>query len=150
MAHAVLTAFKDWPRDAATPLKKQQSLVRYIRGHSRHGRDMVDFMFKVLRGDNLLPPGPGEPRRHRYASTQQRMVAAMWLTERAYGKAKEFLDVTDSTPSRAQQRANLALLTDDERATLRALLTKTLDVVDAATIELTPEPDEPPQEAPAE
>jgi hypothetical protein len=58
-------------------------------------------------------------------------MAAQWLADRGWGKAKEIIELTGDAPATPEQRlALLRRLSDDERATLRGLLAKALATPD--------------------
>ena len=58
---------------------------------------------------------------------EQRLIAVQWLADRGWGRAKELIEITGDQPATPEQRlALLRRLSDEERATLRALLAKAL------------------------
>lgn len=125
------------PAEVGTRPRYKIALIRYIRQKTHNGREMADLMLQVLRGQRLAKVGD---RRNVQPTVEQRMSAAIWLTDRAFGKAKEFLELTDGEPSGVTRRANLAALTDEERATLRALLVKSMLAAEGAEVETDGEP----------
>jgi hypothetical protein len=111
-----------------------KSLAKYARDRTRNGRELVDFMLQVMRGEPL-PVRATRARRARYPQTpkvEHRLVAAQWLANRGWGKAKELVELTgDATTTPEQRLALLRRLSDDERATLRGLLAKALATPEA-------------------
>jgi hypothetical protein len=127
-----------------------RSLAAYARKRTRNGRELVDFMLNVMRGEPL-PVRATRSHRARYPQTpkvEHRMVAAQWLADRGWGKAKELIELQgDATTTPEQRLALLRRLSDDERAQLRALLAKALATPEApgplassAAGDLEPEP----------
>jgi hypothetical protein len=125
-----------------------RSLAAYARKRTRNGRELVDFMLHVMRGEPL-PVRATRSHRARYPQTpkvEHRMVAAQWLADRGWGKAKELIELQgDATTTPEQRLALLRRLSDDERAQLRALLAKALATPEApstssAAGDLEPEP----------
>jgi len=126
-------------------------LAVQIRKISKNGREMVDFLFAVMRGEPLPLPGkhgrngPGRPPR---PSPELRVKAAEMLLDRAFGRSKEIIELTgERSPDelRKQRIEQLKQLTDEERAQLRDLLQRALERAKAAS-----PPDESPRgEAPA-
>jgi hypothetical protein len=111
-----------------------RSLAAYARKRTRNGRELVDFMLNVMRGEPL-PVRATRSHRARYPQTpkvEHRMVAAQWLADRGWGKAKELIELQgDATTTPEQRLALLRRLSDDERAQLRALLAKALATPEA-------------------
>jgi hypothetical protein len=89
-------------------------------------------MVAVMRGENLPVPSTRSPRpsRARYPQRpkiEHRLIAAQWLADRGWGKAKELIELTgDATTTPEQRLAILRRLSDDERGQLRQLLAKAL------------------------
>jgi hypothetical protein len=81
-----------------------------IRKISHDGREMIDLLFSVMRGEALPLPSPnGSKRDGRLArsSPELRVKAAEMLLDRAYGKAKETVpDAARYAPASSQRRAN--------------------------------------------
>lgn len=104
-------------------------LATYARTRTKDGKKLVDFMLDVLEG-KPLPLTASRAGRSRYPQTpkvEHRMVAAQWLADRGWGKAKELIELSgDATTTPEQRLALLRRLTDDERAQLRQLLAKAL------------------------
>jgi hypothetical protein len=111
-----------------------KSLAKYARERTRNGRELVDFMLQVMRGEPLLVRAT-RARRARYPQTpkvEHRLIAAQWLADRGWGKAKELIELQGDAATTPEQRlALLRRLSDDERATLRGLLAKALATPDA-------------------
>jgi hypothetical protein len=106
-----------------------RGIAMYARKRTRNGKELVDFMLGVMRGEPL-PVRATRNHRARYPQTpkvEHRMVAAQWLADRGWGKAKELIELQGDAPTTPEQRlALLRRLSDDERAQLRALLAKAL------------------------
>jgi hypothetical protein len=105
-------------------------LAAQIRQISHDGREMVDLLFSVIRGEALPLPGKngrngrgnGKPPR---PSPELRVRAAEILLDRAFGKAKEILELEgegSEDEQRRRGRAMIAQLSVEERAQLRTLL----------------------------
>jgi hypothetical protein len=103
-------------------------LAVQIRKISKNGREMVDFLFAVMRGEPLPLPGkhgrngPGRPPR---PSPELRVKAAEILLDRAYGKAKEILELGGEGSEDERRKQGVAMLRQlsvEERAQLRTLL----------------------------
>jgi hypothetical protein len=60
------------------------------------------------------------------------MHAANWLVDRGWGKARETIELADEAPPKEARRAQLSRLSDEERATLRAILQRAVDLGTAA------------------
>jgi hypothetical protein len=96
-----------------------------IRQISQNGREMIDFLFNVMRGLPLAVPGPGRNGKPPRPSPELRVRAAEILLDRAFGKAKEILELVgegDADEQRRRSRVMIAQLSDEERAQLRTLL----------------------------
>jgi hypothetical protein len=133
-------------------------LAVQIRKISKNGREMVDFLFAVMRGEPLPLPGkhgrngPGRPPR---PSPELRVKAAEMLLDRAFGRSKEIIELTgERSPDelRKQRIELLRQLTDQERGQLRDLLHRALARAEAAKAAATAErvplpPDRPPDAA---
>jgi hypothetical protein len=113
-----------------------RSLAAYARKRTQNGKELVDFMLDVMRGHPLpLAATRNKRSRARYPQTpkvEHRLVAAQWLADRGWGKAKELIELQgDATTTPEQRLALLRRLSDDERATLRGLLAKALATPEA-------------------
>lgn len=108
-----------------------RSLAAYARKQTDNGRALVDFMLDVMLGKPLPLHATRDKRsRARYPQTpkvEHRLVAAQWLADRGWGKAKELIELQGDVATTPEQRlAILRRLSDDERAQLRTLLAKAL------------------------
>ena len=56
------------------------------------------------------------------------MHAASWLADRGWGKARETIELADEVSPTEARRAQLRRLSDEERATLRAILQRAVDL----------------------
>ena len=97
-------------------------LAAEIRRRTQNGRQLVDFYMNLLEGRPIERPG----RRALTPNLDHMVVAASWLTDRAYGKPKETLEVMDQS-SLTQRLELLRRLSDREREELRGLLAKALN-----------------------
>jgi hypothetical protein len=97
-------------------------LAAEVRRRTHNGRALVDFFMNVLEGRPIERPG----RRPLTPNIDHQIVAANWLSDRGYGRPKETLEVLDQS-SQTQRLELLRKLSDDERAQLRAILTKALN-----------------------
>src|SRR5262245_48014670 len=113
------TAQQFQPGQSGNPRGSQglfRDLARQIREESGEGTELVRFMFKVLRGGEFRVG-----RKKSYPKIETRVFAAQWLADRGYGRAKEIVELIDErTPE--ERRALVRVMTDAERATLRAVL----------------------------
>jgi hypothetical protein len=86
------------------------------------GREVVEFMFSVMRGTLRVKrraAKTGKP----YNDTppfKERRMAAEWIGDQLFGRARQSVDVRDAGKSEAAQR--MSLLTDDELKTVETLL----------------------------
>jgi hypothetical protein len=84
-------------------LNKIQLAVQ-IRRISHDGREMIDLLFSVMRGEPLPLPGKtgrnsvGKPPR---PSLELRVKAAEMLLDRAFGRSKEIIELTESVHRRS-------------------------------------------------
>jgi hypothetical protein len=101
-----------------------------IRQISQNGREMIDFLFSVMRGLPLPMPVKKGPNRRGHGkpprpSPELQVRAAEILLDRAFGKAKEILELGgegSEDEQRRRSRAMIAQLSVAERAQLRTLL----------------------------
>jgi hypothetical protein len=108
----------------------KMKLAVEIRQISKNGREMVDFLFNVMRGLLLPMPvkngpngrGSGKPPR---PSPELRVRAAEILLDRAFGKAKEIIELVGEGSEDERRRQNIAMLKQlsvEEQEQLRTLL----------------------------
>jgi hypothetical protein len=108
------------PRGGASPLLSMATMIRHASGA---GAELVAFYFGVLRGESF--PLAGSTRRQR-PTLDQRLEAAAWLADRGWGRAREVIQLAGE--STAEERlALLKRLSEPERETLRAILTRALE-----------------------
>jgi hypothetical protein len=104
-------------------------LATYARQATANGQELVDFMLQVMRGEPL-PLKASRARRARYPQTpkiEHRLLAAQWLADRGWGRARELIELTgDSVTTPEQRLALLRQLSDEDRATLRQLLARAI------------------------
>jgi hypothetical protein len=84
---------------------KSAGLVARIREETRDGEEIADFMLSVFRDES--------------ASRRDRMEAASWLTDRAYGRAAQTVRQEVEVPA----GVSFAELTDEQRQALLARIT---------------------------
>jgi hypothetical protein len=95
-----------------------------IRRASGEGQELVDFFLAVFRGEPIPVPGRRVPLIPRL---EHRMHAASWLADRGWGRARETIELAGEEPSPAERLRMLRQLSDEERETLRGILTKALE-----------------------
>jgi hypothetical protein len=98
-------------------------LAAYARKRTQNGKELVNFMLGVMRGQPL-PVRATRNHRARYPQTpkvEHRMVAAQWLADRGWGRAKEIIELLDDRPG-VDRRALIAALSAEDRATLERLV----------------------------
>jgi hypothetical protein len=66
------------------------------------------------------------------------MQAAGWLADRGFGKARELIEVTGEVASSADRVRALARLSDEDRPTLREILTRAFQAPPEAALEAPP------------
>ena len=120
------------PGESGNPLGVNRgvfTLAAEIRRQTGQGQTLVEFYTAMFEGRPIPVPG-GRAQR---PTLEQRHMAAQWLADRGWGKAKEIIELTgEARPMTAEQRlALLRRLSDDERETLRGLLAKALATPDA-------------------
>jgi hypothetical protein len=95
-------------------------LAGLAREITNNGQELVAFFASVMRGEPIVRPGhaPQLPR------LEVRVQAAEWLADRGFGKARELIEVTGEVASSADRVRALARLSDEDRATLRAILAR--------------------------
>jgi hypothetical protein len=101
-------------------------LAGYIRGLTQNGRELTDFLLSVMRGEPLSLPGKnggqsaGQRARPR---PELRVRAAEILLDRAFGKAKELIElVGEPSDATSLRRTVIAHMTEEEQAQLRTVL----------------------------
>ena len=119
------------PGESGNPLGVNRgvfTLAAEIRRQTGQGQTLVEFYTAMFEGRPIPVPG-GRAQR---PTLEHRHMAAQWLADRGWGKAKEMIELTGDAPATPEQRlALLRRLSDDERETLRGLLAKALATPDA-------------------
>jgi hypothetical protein len=100
------------------------TLAARVRRITDDGQALLDFYVAVLRGQPIPVPGRRAPL---VPTLDQRMHAANWLADRGWGKSPETIELTGKVSSKEARRALLSRLSDEERATLRAILQRAVD-----------------------
>jgi hypothetical protein len=113
------------PRGGAVTLLH---LATRVRQATDDGQSLLDFYLAVLRGEPIPVPGRRSPH---LPTLDQRMAAASWLADRGWGRAKEVVELVEES-STEHRLAVLRQLSDDERTTLRTILTAALERAAAA------------------
>lgn len=104
---------------------KRNPLRHYIRQQTLDGREMADFMLGVLRGEPILKSRLA--KRDRIPSLKARMYAAEWLADRAFGRPKESVEITEGDGTRAERRTLIAAMSPEDREALMALLRRAIE-----------------------
>jgi hypothetical protein len=97
-------------------------LAAEIRRRTKNGFELVSFFMSILEGRPIHRPG----RRPLTPNIDHQMAAASWLTDRAFGKAKEIIEIAGE-PSPAQRLELLRKLSDEDRHRLREILMRALN-----------------------
>lgn len=106
------------------------SLSRYVHQETERGVEIVRLFLAVMRGEQIA-----FGRRKRRPTLGERLMAAQWLADRGWGKAREMVTIEDESLAPEERRAVLHAMTDDERAMMAALLARA-----RARIDATPQP----------
>ena len=103
------------PNPSGKPERQIKNLAQYAREVTGGGKDLVDFMASVLKGDLKAP-------------TSLRMQAVNWLADRGWGKPVQQIDLdahinnnVDLTLMTAEQLANIIELADTVAKEQKAL-----------------------------
>jgi hypothetical protein len=113
---------------AGRPLR----LARHIRDITGEGAELVDFMLAVFRGDvTRIPTTRAQSRHRREIDLRDRIAAATWLADRAFGRPGQVLD--DEVPEMPIDY-DLSALTLEELKTMRGILGRAAcrEMIDAA------------------
>ena len=113
------------PGQSGNPGGKKKGVAELVRAQTKDGRDIIAFMVAVMQGRAYdypdLPPGP-----HRgvafVPSPDERLQAAQWLADRAFGKAPQVVEATiDSTSTQVDVLAITLADADVDRLTAALL-----------------------------
>jgi hypothetical protein len=91
------------PGQSGNPGGKKKGVAAMVRGQTHGGRDIIAFMVAVMQGRTYeYPDLPGGPHKGvaYVPSPDERLQAAQWLGDRAFGKAPTVVEATvevDST-----------------------------------------------------
>jgi len=113
------------------------SLSRYVHQETERGIEIVNLFLAVMRGEKI--PWRNS-RRTRLPTLGERLLAAQWLADRGWGKAREMVTIEDDTGTPEERRAVLHAMTDDERALMAALLARARARIDAPAPPVVVEP----------
>jgi len=94
------------PGQSGNPSGKPKGIIglaAYIREHTNQGRDLVDFMLEVIKGES-----------DKWTKTADKIVAVKWLADRGFGA----VEVDDDSPKRS---IDFSKLTEQELAFLAAV-----------------------------
>jgi hypothetical protein len=111
------------------------TLSRYVHQETARGIEIVNLFLAVMRGE-LITFG----RARRRPTMGERLLAAQWLADRGWGKAREMVSIEDETMAPDERRAVLHAMTDDERAMMAALLARARARIDATPVPVVDEP----------
>jgi len=105
--------------------RRDRGLVAYIKEQTGDGREIIDYVLSVLRDER--------------ASTRHRLQAAEWLSDRAFGRPRQEVELR--TDEDSERHARLAALSPQERAELRVELLRRLEEETRDVAQTLPEPD---------
>jgi hypothetical protein len=78
---------------SGNPAGRPLGLTRYIRETTGEGVELANFMLAVFRGDVTHIPNAKRQSRHRNEiDLRDRIAAATWLADRAFGRPGQVLD----------------------------------------------------------
>ena len=116
---------------SGNPSGRPLGLTRHIREITGEGAELVNFMLAVFRGDvSQIPNGKA---RLPNIDLRDRIAAATWLADRAFGRPGQVLD--DAAPE-MPIGYDLSALTLEELRALQGILGKAVrrEVVDVALV----------------
>jgi hypothetical protein len=105
------------------------SLAAQIRRESGNGAELMRFFFSVMRGEGIRMGKRGPMRTPKI---EHRLAAAVWLAERGWGKAREFIELSNASEN-PERLELLRKLSDEDRAQMRAILQRALGSIDASS-----------------
>lgn len=105
---------------SGNPAGRPLGLTRHIRELTGQGAELVDFMLAVFRGD-VTHIRTGKAQSRREIDLRDRIAAATWLADRAFGRPGQVLD--DGVPE-MPIGYDLSALTLEELRTMRGILGK--------------------------
>ena len=107
---------------SGNPGGRPLGLTRYIQDITGEGAELVDFMLAVFRGDvTHIPTAKAQSRHRREIDLRDRIAAATWLADRAFGRPGQVRD--DAAPE-MPIGYDLSALTLEELRTMRGILGK--------------------------
>ena len=114
----------------------------YIRAQTDDCKEVANLMLGIMRGQPITDPSLAKKRR--YPSIRDRMQAADWLTNRAFGLPREFVEITEGAEARAQRQTLIAAMSPEDREALMALLRRAIEAQAPPALPSAPEaPDGP-------
>lgn len=119
---------------SGNPAGRPLGLTRYIRATTGEGAELVNFMLAVFRGDVAEMPNNKTRAPHpNRIDLRDRIAAATWLADRAFGRPGQVLD--DEAPA-MPIGYDLSALTLEELRTMEGILGKAVrrDVIDLALV----------------
>jgi hypothetical protein len=105
------------------------TLAAQIRRESGNGAELMAFFFRVMRGEGIRMGKRGPMRTPKI---EHRLAAAVWLAERGWGKAREFIELSNASEN-SERLELLRKLSDEDRAQVRAILQRALGSIDASS-----------------
>ena len=85
------------PGQSGNPNGRRKTLCELVRRQTKDGAEIVAFMVGVLRGEAYaypsLPPGPHKGVAF-LPTPAERLEAAQWLADRAFGKAPQVVEAS--------------------------------------------------------
>lgn len=116
---------------SGNPAGRPLGLTRYIRETTGEGAELVDFMLAVFRGENIPNP-KAESQRRGEIDLRDRIAAATWLADRAFGRPGQVLDNESPEMPPSYDLSRLSL---EELRTMQSILGKAAsrEVIDVRT-----------------
>jgi hypothetical protein len=104
-----------------------KTLAAQIRRESGNGAEIMEFFFAVMRGEPVRFGKRGPMRTPKF---EHRLAAAVWLADRGWGKARELIELSRDASTHPERLELLRRLSDEDRATIRAVLERALSHID--------------------